>query len=75
MHSHYQNWKYFRTLLIWHTNKEISLTFDGALNCRDQGVKERVPLKGTRNSDFLSFHTWTLEGPHAIHRGLALAKP
>ena len=49
MHSHYLIWKYFRTLLIWHTNKEISLTFDGALNCRAQGVKEQVPLKGTCN--------------------------
>ena len=55
MHSHYLIWKYFRTLLIWHTNKEISLTFDGALNCRAQGVKEQVPLKGTCNLSFTVF--------------------
>jgi len=29
-----------------HTYKEVSLTFDGALNCRGPGVKERVTPKG-----------------------------
>jgi len=66
MHSHYLIWKYFRTLLIWHTNKEISLTFDGALNCRVQGVKEQVPLRGLvtkppnwRKLPLIQFEGWT----------------